>query len=30
MYSAIAFKWSDKEKTLTIGEQKGQFPGNVD
>ena len=27
MYSAIAFKWSDKEKTLTVGEQKGQFPG---
>ncbi|MBN2613161.1 MAG: DUF5110 domain-containing protein [Bacteroidales bacterium] len=27
LYSAITFKWSDKNKILTISEQKGSFPG---
>ena len=27
VYSTIPFEWNDVEKTLTIGERKGEFPG---
>ncbi len=27
MYSTITFKWDDTNKTLTIGDRKGSFPG---
>ena len=27
IYSTIAFQWNDAEKTLTIGQRKGHFPG---
>jgi alpha-D-xyloside xylohydrolase len=27
VYSTITFTWNDKQKTLTIGERKGSFPG---
>jgi alpha-D-xyloside xylohydrolase len=27
MYSTITFTWDDANRTLTIGERQGQFPG---
>ena len=27
VYATIPFEWNDKDKTLTIGERKGEFPG---
>ncbi|MFA6400622.1 MAG: glycoside hydrolase family 31 protein [Salinivirgaceae bacterium] len=27
IYTTIAFSWNDKQKSLTIGERKGSFPG---
>ncbi len=30
IYSTIAFKWNDSEKSLTMGERKGSFPGMLE
>ncbi len=27
VYSTITFRWSDKSRTLTVGERKGSYPG---
>ena len=29
VYSTIPFVWNDKNKTLTIGERQGSFPGMI-
>ena len=27
MYSTITFKWSDRSRTMTIGQRQGSYPG---